>query len=577
MGSMGGLYIGVSGLNVSQAALNTTAHNIANVDTKGFVRQQVILADRNYITFGQKHLSSLQKGNGANVASVMQVRDRFLDQAYRRELGRQAFYESQYKAVEEVENLFGELEGVAFQNSMQGMWTAIQELSKQPDSIVARASLIQTAVSFIERADNISKQLNDYQVNLNSQIINQVKRVNEIGDQINQLNKKVRQYESNGLENANDLRDQRNVLIDELSKIVHITNKEHPDGAITVNVEGVPFVTEDTVYKMDTAKIEEQSELLKPVWVAHDMDVFNFDIAPNSTQNTDIGSLKGLLLSRGHKQANYTDIPVKRLDQSEAQYEIEVKKYNNEINNSVIMNVQAQFDQLIRGIVTMINDTLSPNKEITLSDGSKLIVLDEDNAPAGMDPNSTMGEALFNRKSVDRYSEPQEVILDELDEFGDPRKITVRVYNQEVAGDNYSLFTLGEITVNPRIMNNYSLIPLSLNTGTGDFDIKTAQKLSELWQKPFATLSPNTLTINNFNDYYNAFIADIANKGEQLNTISTNQASMVASIDNQRMQVMAVSSDEELTNLIKYQHAYNAAARYVNVVSEMLEHIVTRM
>ena len=576
MGSFGGLYIGTSGLNVSQNSLNTTSHNLANVDTKGFVRQQVVLTDRRYVKFGEKHLSSLQKGHGATFAAVRQVRDMFLDQSYRREVGRQSFYEAQFKAVEEVESLFGELEGVAFQNSLKDIWTAMQELAKEPDSIVARASLIQTSVTFVERADNISKQLNDYQVNLNTQILNQVKRINDIGDQINNFNKKIRMYESTGIEKANDLRDQRNVLLDELGKMVQFTYKEHGDGVVTVNVEGVPFVTEDAVYYMGTEKMSVSSDMLKPVWIAHgDVAVYNLDRAPSLMENTDIGSLKGLLTSRGHKQANYTDIPKREQFESETTYNLAVIDFNNRINASVIMNVQSQFDQLIHGIVTMINDTLSPNKEITLSDGTKLMILDETKAPVGMDPNKTMGEALFNRKSVERYSEPQDVEI--LDEFNNPVTITVRVYNQEDPNDNYTLFTLGEITVNPNILNNYSLIPLSLNTGSGDFDINTAAELLKRWQQPFTTLSPNTLTVNNFNDYYTAFISDIANRGEQLYTISSNQESMVNSIDSQRMQVMGVSSDEELTNLIKYQHAYNAAARYVNVVSEMLEHIITRM
>ncbi len=102
MGSLSGLYIGVSGLNVSQAALNVTSHNLANVDTKGFVRQQAVLTDFNYIKMGDSYMSSMQKGLGANFATVKQVRDTFLDQAYRQEVGRQAFYESQYSAVNEV-------------------------------------------------------------------------------------------------------------------------------------------------------------------------------------------------------------------------------------------------------------------------------------------------------------------------------------------------------------------------------------------------------------------------------------------------------------------------------------------
>ncbi len=576
MSSLGGLYIGVTGLNVSQAALNVTSHNLANVDTKGFVRQQAVLTDFNYIKWGESYLSSMQQGLGANFATVKQVRDSFLDQAYRQESGRQAFYESQTLAVDEVEGLFGEMEGVSFQASINEFWTSLQELCKEPDNIVARASLIESAVTFIERSENMSRQLSDYQINLNTQIVNQVNRINEIGDEIRLLNLKIRQYESAGVEKANDLRDQRNLLLDELSKMAGITYKETVAGIVTINLEGVPFVTEDTVYRMNTARMNENSEMLKPVWSAHgNADVFNLDKAPTSKNNTDIGSLKGLLIARGHKQANYTDIPLRENYETDGLYRDAVMEYNNKIDPSVIMSVQAQFDQLIHGIVTTINDILCPNKEVTLSDGTKIKILDEENAPVGLNSSRTMGEALFNRKSVERYSDYTEIEIE--NESGGYEYITARIYQAEDPADKYTLFTLGEIEINRNVLQNNSLIPLASNTGTGDYDIKTTERLLTAWQEPFSTLSPNTLTRNNFSDYYTSFISEIANRGEQLSTIRDNQASMVGSIENQRLEVTGVSSDEELTNLIKYQHAYNAAARYVNVVSEMLEHIITSM
>lgn len=576
MSSLGGLYIGVSGLNVSQAGLNVTAHNLANVDTKGFVRQQAVLTDFNYITWGQSYISSMQKGLGANFATVKQVRDSFLDQAYRQETGRQAFYESQAEAVAEVEGLFGELEGVAFQDTMEEYWSALQELSKEPDSMVARASLIQTAVTFVERAENISRQLNEYQINLNVGISNQVKRINTIGNDIKELNMKIRQYESTGVENANDLRDQRNLLLDELGKMANITYKESTTGVVTINLEGVSFLTEDTVFNMGTVRVDEYSDMLKPVWPMHgDVDVFNLDRITSSQNNTDIGSLKGLIVARGYKKANYKDIPQKEDYETEARYQKEVEKYNTDVNSSVIMTIQSGFDQLIHGIVTSINNILSPNKEVTLSDGTKMMILDEDNAPRGTDKAKTMGEALFNRKSMDRYSELTDIEI--VNDSGAFETIAARIYNEENRLDNYSMFTLGEIEVNKNILQNYSMIPLSTNSGTGDYDIKTAEKLLSEWQNPFATLSPNTLTENNFYDYYTSFISGLANRGEQLNTISNSQTAMLEGINNQRQEVTGVSSDEELTNLIKFQHAYNAAARYVNVVSEMLEHIVTRL
>lgn len=576
MSSLSGLYIGVSGLNVSQAALNVTSHNLANVDTKGFVRQQVVQTDFKYIKWGDAFVSSLQQGLGAEFAAVKQVRDSFLDQAYRQETGREAFYESQYDAINEVEGLFGELEGESFQNTLNDFWISLQELAKEPDSIVARSSFVETAVTFVERAENISNQLNDYQINLNTKIKDQVDRINKIGDDVKKLNLKIRQYESTGVEKANDLRDQRNTLLDELGKIANITYKENTSGIVDVNLEGVPFINEDTVFHMDTVQMSDSTEMLKPIWVGHGgVDVFNLDKAPSSDKNTDIGSLKGLLTARGYKQANYTDIPVRKNYETDNLYNQAVIDYNNRINTSVIMTVQSQFDQMIHGITTTINDILSPNKEVTLSDGSKIKILDEENAPVGMDTDRTMGEALFNRKSTPRYGEPEEIEI--VNAEGGYETITARVYNDENPADNYSLFTLGEIEVNPNILQNSSMIPLSSNTGSGDFDIESAKELLTKWQEPFATLSPNTLTVNNFNDYYTSFMSEIANRGEQLNTISKNQASMVESIDNKRMEVTGVSSDEELTNLIKYQHAYNASARYVNVVSEMLKDIIDKL
>lgn len=580
MASFNGLYIGTSGLNVSQAALNVTSHNLANVDTKGYVRQQAMITDFKYVKWGDSHLYSMQKGLGSNFAEIKQVRDSFLDQAYRQEIGKQAFYESQYLAIDEVEGLFGELEGVQFQNTMKEFWEALQELSREPDNIVARASFIQTSVSFIERADNISEQLNAYQINLNTKIIDEVSRVNEIGNEIKKLNINIRHYESTGVEKANDLRDQRNLLLDELSKIANITYKENKAGIVTVNLEGVPFVTEDLVYPMETTQISEDSQMLKPIWVAHGYgDVFNMDRPPSSMNNTDVGSLKGLLLARGHRQAKFTDIPVRDRYQTEKQYQMAANEYNQKIEPSVIMTIQAQFDQLINGIVTMVNDTLCPNKEVTLADGRKIKILDEENAPIGMDSKSTMGEGLFTRKSMERYEDEKLINIQVINEAGEVHiaSIKARVYNEEDPTDNYSLYTLGEIEVNPQILQDKSLLPLSKNDKTGAYDIEMVQKLLSKWQEPLATLSPNTLTKNNVNEYYITFMSAIANRGEQVNSISQNQASTVASIDNKRAEITGVSSDEELTNLIKFQHSYNAAARYVNVVSEMLEHIIMNM
>ena len=83
--------------------------------------------------------------------------------------------------------------------------------------------------------------------------------------------------------------------------------------------------------------------------------------------------------------------------------------------------------------------------------------------------------------------------------------------------------------------------------------------------------------MNTFKDYYTNFTGELATKGDELNTISQNQAIMAQNIDDQRQAIMGVSSDEELTNLIKFQHAYNASSRYITVIDQMLEHLLTRL
>lgn len=569
--------IGVSGLYASQNSLNTTAHNLANVETRGYVRQRVLQADNRYKKLGANHLAVLQSGMGVEIASVKQARDIFLDKSYRLENGRQNFYGVQYEAVLEIESVFGELEGVAFQDSIEDLWTSIQELAKEPDSIVTRTSLVQSAVSFIERGEKIWNQLKDYQLNLNTQIKDQVDRINLIAEEISRLNDEIRYHESNKLEHANDLRDYRNLLLDELGNMISITYSENANGEVSVNAEGVPLVTEDFVYKMGTEKVSPGSDFIKPVWeVLGNADVFNLDTATSSQHNTDIGSLKGLLVARGDKVANYTDIPVKDDDTPDHVFEDMVREYNNKIETSVIMTGQARFDQLVHSIVTTINDILCPNIEVDLvaTDGTKITKILDPDAPMGMDEHSTVGEALFNRKGMERYIEKE---IEVVDSDGNISYQTVFMLNEEDPDNIYSLFSLGGIEVNPEILENYSKIPLSSGSGTGDYEIDVAEKLVDAWQELTLKLSPNTLTEYNYNEYYSAFVIEIGNRGQQLNTINVNQASMVNSIDNLRQRTLGVSADEELTNLIKYQHSYNASARYINVIDEMLDHLINRL
>lgn len=466
----------------------------------------------------------------------------------------------------------------------------MQELCKEPDNIVTRSSFIQTAVSFIERSETVYRQIKDYQLSLNTNIRNTVDRINTIGDEIQRLNDEIQKFEASGMEHANDYRDARNLLLDELGELADISYKEHASGVVTVMLENQMFVSEDLVYHMDTRLLENDTGMIEPYWPCFgDVSVFNFNPLPSSQANTDIGSLKGLLLVRGDKVGKHTDIPVEPdkadytddtgyfykddYDEAYRAYEREVETFNMQIEASAIVSVQAEFDQLIHGIVTTINDLLCPNKEVETANGEKIIIFDAENAPVGMDENFTPGEALFNRKSMARYEKTTATI--EVD--GVFQEVEVWKYNEEDASNNYSLFTLGEIEVNENIMKDPSLIPLSSNDRTGDYTVKICEEMLTKWQEPFSTLTPNEYKEHNFNEYYTEMIGALATKGERYRNVYQGQETLVNSIDGQRLSVTAVSSDEELTNMIRFQQAYNASARYINVVSQMLEHLLNSL
>ena len=194
---MGSLYIGTSGLQTSQNALNTTAHNLSNISTTGYVRQQVSMTDSLYntISINMSSVSNKQLGMGVTYAATRQVRSYFLDQSYRKESGRSAFYETSSEALSEIEDLFGELEGVSFSSSLDNLWTAVQELAKSPADTVKQGLLVQRASEFVTNAQSVYGGLTSYQSNLNLQVKKQVETINSYGKKIKELNESNNELE----------------------------------------------------------------------------------------------------------------------------------------------------------------------------------------------------------------------------------------------------------------------------------------------------------------------------------------------------------------------------------------------
>lgn len=541
MSLFGGLYVGTSGLQTSQNALNTVAHNMVNSDTEGYTRQQVSQTTRSYNTLSTTNsaISYQQVGLGVSYAEVRQVRDVFLDQSYRKESGRQGFYDVSCDAIEEVEGIFQELDGEAFADTLSKLWESVQELSKDPSNTVNQGIFIQRCAEFVTRSGAVYDDLCSYQDDLNYSVKEKVDKINSLGDQLVELNAQILKIESAQVEKANDLRDARNAVIDELSSYANISVSNDVEGNVTVQIEGVDFVTAGSCKKM-AVDIDEVTGFYTPYWESlatkdpatglptpesiKSSHVFNLDQEISTDMNTDIGSLKSTLLARGDHRATYKDLA-------------DSNTYDS-ISDSVVMNVMAEFDQLVHNITTSINDVIANAADA-----------------AGSYPNST-----YLR-----------------DADGNPYKIFTVASTEasQKSGKPEDDYTTANILINSELKQAPSLLGFIRDDGI--VDQTCADNLKKVFTTEDYTLNPTVKTPTNLVNYYNNLISQVSNTGYVMRGISANQEITVTNLASSREEILGVSTDEELSNMIKFQNAFNASSRYINVVSELLEHIISTL
>lgn len=541
---MGSLYTGVSGLQTSNNALNTTAHNMSNVDTTGYTRQQVAQGTRTYVTISKSQRTSWQQiGLGVNYSQTRQVRDLLLDKNYRREMGRGAFYDVSTKALEEIEGILGEsTEGEEFSVAMSNLWTGVQELSKDPTNPVQQNLFVTRAAEFLTKASAVYTSLCQYQDDMNKTVYKDVNKINSYAEQIEALNEKIVRIEAGDVEHANDLRDQRNHLLDELGKMASISYEENEVGYVNVKLEGFDLVKGGLINKIGLYE-DPKTGFYTPYWeILADAEydskgqrivteegianakVFDLTRTISSDLNTDIGSLKGTLLARGDHHATYAEMKDINTDGV-----YEEGWYNSHISQSIVMNVEAEFDQLINAIATKINGILE----------------DAANREGSADVSSYLR-----------------------DENGNPYQLFQKSID---AGD----WTVSNMVINADLRQNPTLLSFRLSDHSEDNE--TMEKLKTAFSESVYTLNPNVQTPVNFVNYYKNLVGQVANSAYVFRGVQESQTVTTDALFSAREQIVGVSSDDELTNMIMYQNAYNASSRYINVISEMLEHILTTL
>ena len=595
--SFGSLYVGASGLQSASHGLNTTANNLTNVNTEGYVREQVVYEDRNYRKIGIAAVGTQYAGLGVQVGTIAHNRDIFLDKAYRQENGRYSFYSASSEAVQEVYTQLQESDGIAFKAAIADFEEAFEEFAKNPSDTVNQNLVLQKASLFLSRAQAVEQGFEDYQTIINSKIKEDLNTINEIGEKIVDLNKRIQAIEAAGVEKAMDMRDTRDLLLDKLSGMVKMSYREDVTGVVHVDIEGVEFIDDVNFYRVGILT-DRRTGYVTPYWpqlsdiVSQDDESLNtyypiFDTTNvDAERDTDIGEIKALMLARGETWTNYTAF----LDENGNQ--LSSAAYEKGVANSIMMNSEAELDTLIHQLVTEINDIYSPltsvanayegattvtytndqGEEVTV-DASELRVLDVENCSVGSDGELPPRE-LFVRNGCDRYTLREISITDT---NGMTSTATVYMYNEEDLEDSSKCYTLKSLTVNEDLMKQESYIPHRVYKDQTSVDYALGTALSTIWNQQTFNLNPSDTTPCGYNGFYVKWIGEIGNIGNVYSTTEKSLEGTKEQIEFSRQGVIGVSSDEELTTMIKYQSAYNAASRYINVVNEMIEHLLTSL
>lgn len=241
------LFVGLSGLQAQQSALNVVGHNIANVNTPGYTRQRADLSANQALVQGQVYF-----GTGVSLNSVQGIRDRFLDLQIYRETARQTGATERYSGVDAVSTSLGDTGDTGTAAQVQAFFQGFQELSARPEDAALRTSLVGKANTMISGLQTRYRLLDDQRNSADQSVGSLVTEVNTLTDQIAQLNLRIGTETSQGSDN--DARDQRKALTDKLAGLVGINVTEDSKGEyqITLDSGAAVLVSGNSSYQLKT-------------------------------------------------------------------------------------------------------------------------------------------------------------------------------------------------------------------------------------------------------------------------------------------------------------------------------------
>ncbi|MBV4439523.1 flagellar hook-associated protein FlgK [Clostridium tyrobutyricum] len=607
-----------SGLFSQQTAINVTSHNIANANTDGYSRQRA-----NMVTTTPYTMPSMdgaagagQLGTGVTVESIQRIRDSFLDYQFRVQNSISGQYSAQDKVLSQVENVLNEPTDTSISSLLSGFFTSWQSLSKSSQNA---STVAQQAYQLTNDLNNVSSQLTKIKSDTNTELKSTIVTVNGYINQLNQLNKQIQSVTIAG-QNPNDLMDSRDLILDKLSNEFGISVTETDNGGIDVTT------ADSSTSKVDgdngIAPLDEYGNPVNIVQTVNSLSTqaSTFSYVSAIEKNAD-GTYNVTYYKKGDTTTdankvtltvNMTEDQAKELDECRVlwadsdgvAYSVNKVAGDNQIitedpieNFSQLalfkppagelkgyMSVQSKvdeyqdtFNKFAKSLALSVNAIISQSSTFVKDnptdgsgegginnffvngdqkDSSKYSVTDENNITAA---NITLNVAILN----------------------DPSKIKV-ASRYDSNGDAVGSTTDGNRALAVAQLANSLMDIAGINITNDDGTSADRDDRSELVKNIFTPNSDignvysvgKTVGGSTMDNYYDDLVNKIGSDEQESKSQVTYEATQLSSSNQLRESTSGVSMDEEMTNLIQFEHCYQANAKMISTVDELLDVVI---
>ncbi|WP_432799093.1 flagellar hook-associated protein FlgK [Poriferisphaera sp. WC338] len=561
MGLNSALQIGRTGLLTAQTGLQVTGNNLANAATPGY--------KRNTVNLSAISTSEIQTGvfigRGVQLDAITRQVNEALQTRLRTSMSDQSFSQSRTDLLKQIEAIEGQFGDVNLSSKLGKFFDSWSALANNPQSSAARTVVISESTSLSKYVQQLDGDVKALRKQTNAAIDQSVATVNDLLGRVEQLNREIASHGKGAIGGAGSLRDQRDQILEELSQYMDISTVEMPSGSMDIYVGSTPIVMNGKAEKIDI-KLENDSDNYIPIVVA------GSDKQPLDIRSGQLGALIDYRTGDLEETIDSIDNFAKQLiwevnrlhsqGQGTKGYS-SITSTNGATDPAAALNSEeAELDFLPEHGSFKIHVTDSQSGQRTTS----LISIDLD----GIGADSSLNDIAAQLNAVAGVSAT--VTADgrlQLDADGSGMELS---FTEDTSGFLASMgigtFFTGtgakDIGVNQTVATDTAYIAAGQEHLSGDN--RNALAIDAL-----RSASVDGLGGLSLNEFWNRHVQDIAVATAQANEQAQADGTVMEALQAQQQAVSGVNTDEEAINLMQYQQAYQASARYINVVNQLME------